>query len=56
MKASELIRKLQKQIELHGDYEVYVESCNCDFSYSVSGVHDGYIYGKFRYGEAYNLY
>lgn len=47
MKASELIRKLQKQIELHGDYEVYFKSYNLDFDYGynypVSEVSDGYI-------------
>ena len=47
MKASEFIRKLQEQIELHGDYEVYVESYNWDFdyddSYPVVEVRDGYI-------------
>ena len=47
MKASELIRKLQEQIELHGDYEVYFESYNLDFdygySYPVVEVRDGYI-------------
>lgn len=50
MKASELIRKLQEQIELHGDYEVYVESYNwdfdCDDSYPVSEVSDGYVHEK----------
>ena len=50
MKASELIRKLQEQIELHGDYEVYVESYNwdfdCDDSYPVNDVCDGYIHEK----------
>ena len=46
MKTSELIQKLQEQIELHGDYEVYVESYNCDFSYPVNDVHDGYIHEK----------
>lgn len=46
MKASELIQKLREQIELHGDYEVYVESYNCDFSYPVNDVHDGYIHEK----------
>ena len=46
MKASELIQKLHEQIELHGDYEVYVESYNCDFSYHANDVHDGYIHEK----------
>ena len=50
MKASELIRKLQEQIELHGDYEVYVESYDWNFdhdnSYPVSNVHEGYIHEK----------
>lgn len=50
MKASELIRKLQEQIELHGDYEVYVESYDWDFdydnSYPVSNIHDGYIHER----------
>ena len=50
MKVSELIRKLQEQIELHGDYEVYVESYNwdfdCDGSYPVSDFCDGYIHEK----------
>lgn len=48
MKASELIRRLQEQIELHGDYEVYIESYDWDFdhdnSYLVSNVRDGYIH------------
>ena len=47
MKASELIRKLQEQIELHGDYEVYYVSYDWDFdygySYPVVEVCDGYI-------------
>lgn len=46
MKASELIRKLQEQIELHGDYEVYIESCNYGNSYPVNEVRDGYIHEK----------
>ena len=50
MKASELIRKLQEQIKLHGDYEVYFESYDWDFdygnSYPVSEVRDGYIHEK----------
>ena len=50
MKASELIRKLQEQIELHGDCEVYFESYNLDFddgySYPVSEVSDGYVHEK----------
>ena len=50
MKASELIQKLQEQIELHGDYEVYVESYDWDFdyddSYPVSEVSDGYVHEK----------
>lgn len=48
MKASELIRKLQEQIELHGDYEVYFKSYDWDFdygnSYPVNEVRDGYIH------------
>lgn len=47
MKASELIRKLQEHIELHGDYEVYYVSYDWDFdygySYPVVEVRDGYI-------------
>lgn len=47
MKASELIRKLQEQIELHEDYEVYYVSYDWDFdygySYPVVEVRDGYI-------------
>lgn len=47
MKASELIRKLQEQIEFHGDYEVYYVSYDWDFdygySYPVVEVRDGYI-------------
>lgn len=50
MKASELIRKLHEQIELHGDYEVYIESYDQDFdydnSYPVSNIHDGYIHER----------
>ena len=50
MKASALIRKLQEQIELHGDYEVYIESYDQDFdydnSYPVSNVRDGYIHER----------
>jgi hypothetical protein len=40
MKASEMIRKLQEQIELHGDCEVCVESYDYDFDYdSTYDVH-----------------
>lgn len=50
MKASEFIQKLQEQIELHGDCEVYVESYDWDFdydnSYPVSDVFDGYVHEK----------
>lgn len=42
MKASELIQKLQEQIELHGDLEVSMVTddgdCECERSYWVSGV------------------
>lgn len=42
MKASELIKKLQEQIELHGDCEVWVESYDYDFdndnSFAVNGI------------------
>lgn len=41
MRASELIKKLQEQIELHGDYEVWVDSYNYDFDYDDShGVYE----------------
>ena len=42
MKASELIEKLQTQIELHGDCELWVESYDHDFdddnSYPITEV------------------
>lgn len=40
MKASEMIRKLQEQIELHGDCEVCVELYDYEFDYdSTFDVH-----------------
>lgn len=48
MKASELIRKLQEQIELHGDCELWVESYDYDFdrnnSYPINDVTSGRRY------------
>jgi hypothetical protein len=43
MKASELMKKLQEQIELHGDCEVYIShydgTCDCGHIDKASGAY-----------------
>jgi hypothetical protein len=60
MKASELIQKLQEQIELHGDCKVWIGhydmEFDCDDSYPASQVafEDGFYVGN-PCGENHNV-